>query len=95
MIFTDVNTMEDIKASALEIVPQFNVASDVLRLGLPYMIRNIKDGTTIIATLRVVDVKKLEFDSWKGDIEIDAKEYHKGDDWKIYPANKIDGGTLL
>lgn len=95
MIFTDVNTMEDIRASALEIVPQFNIASDVLRLGFPYMIRNIKDGTTIIATLRVVDVKKLEFDSWKGHIEIDAKEYHKGDDWKIYPANTKDGGMLL
>lgn len=82
----DVNTMEDIKASALEIVPQFNIASDVLRLGLPYMIRNLKDGTTIIATLRVVDTRKLEFDSWKGHIEIDVKDYHKNDDWKIYPA---------
>ena len=95
MEIIDVNTMEDIRSSALEIVPQFNVASDVLRLGLPYMIRNIKDGTTIIATLRVVDVKKLEFDSWKGYIEIDAKEYHKGDNWKIYPANTKDGGMLL
>lgn len=87
----DINTMEDIRSSALEIIPQFNIASDVLRLGLPYMIRNIKTGTTIIATLRVVDVKKLEFDSWNGNIEIDAKEYHKGDDWKIYPANTIKG----
>ena len=95
MAIVDVNTMEDIRSSALEIVPQFNVASDVLRLGLPYMIRNIKDGTTIIATLRVVDVKKLEFDSWKGHIEIDAKDYHKGDDWKIYPANTKEGGMLL
>ena len=86
IMFTDVNTMEDIRASALEIVPQFNIASDVLRLGLPYMIRNIKDGTTIIATLRVVDTRKLEFDSWKGHIEIDVKDYHKGEDWKIYPA---------
>ena len=92
MIFTDVNTMEDIKASALEIVSQFNIASDVLKLGLPYMIRNTKDGTTIITTLRFVDVKKLEFDSWKGHVDIDTKEYHKGDDWKIYPANAIDGG---
>lgn len=91
----EVDTMEDIGSSALEIVPQFNIASDVLRVGLPYMIRNIKDGTTIIATLRVVDVKKLEFDSWKGHIEIDAKEYHKGDDWKIYPANTKDGGMIL
>lgn len=86
----DINTMEDIKSSALEIVPQFNIASDVLRLGLPYIIRNIKTGTTIIAALRVVDVKKLEFVSWNGNIEIDAKEYHK-DDWKIYPANTIKG----
>lgn len=86
IMFTDVNTMEDIKASALEIVPQFNIASDVLKLGLPYMIRNIKDGTTIIATLRVVDTRKLEFDSWKGHIEIDVKDYHKNDDWRIYPA---------
>lgn len=95
MKIVDVNTMEDIRSSALEIAPQFNLASDVLRLGLPYMIRNIKDGTTIIATLRVVDVKKLEFDSWKGHIEIDAKDYHKGDDWKIYPANTKDGGMIL
>lgn len=91
----DVNTMEDIKASAMEIVPQFNIASDVLRLGLPYMIRNIKDGTTIIATLRVADTKSLEFDSWSGYIVINAKDYHKGEDWKIYPATTInEGGTL-
>ena len=95
IMFTDVNTMEDIKASALEIVPQFNIASDVLRLGLPYMIRNIKDGTTIIATLRVVDTRKLEFDSWKGHIEIDVKDYHKNDDWKIYPATTKEGGMIL
>ena len=95
MAIVDVNTMEDIMASALEIVPQFNIASDVLRLGLPYMIRNIKDGTTIIATLRVADTKSLEFDSWSGCIVINAKDYHKGDDWKIYPANTKDGGMLL
>lgn len=91
----DVNTVEDIKASAMEIVPQFNVASDALKLGLPYMIRNIEDGTTIIATLRVVDTSKLEFDSWSGCIVINAKDYHKDDNWKIYPANTKDGGMIL
>ena len=95
MLKDDVITMEDIKASALELVPQFNIASDVLRVGLPYVIRNVKDGTTILATLRAVDTRKLEFDSWKGHIEIDVKDYHKNDDWKIYAATTKDGGMLF
>lgn len=84
---SDINTMEDIKASVLEIVPRFNTASDILVLGMPYIVRNIKTGTTIIATMTSKSTDELTFNSWKGCFTIDAKTYHKSDTWKIYSAN--------
>lgn len=92
---SDINTMEDIRASVLELVPRFNTASDVLVLGMPYIVRNIETGTTVIATMTSKSTDELTFNSWKGCFTIDAKTYHKGDTWKIYSANINDNPQII
>ena len=92
---SDINTMEDISASVLELVPRFNTASDVLVLGMPYIVRNIETGTTVIATMTSKSTDALTFNSWKGCFTIDAKTYYKGDTWKIYSANINDNPQII
>lgn len=88
-----INTMEDIRETSLNLVPLFNTCSDVLKLGMPYILRH-KNGMTIIATMRSKEESSLTFESWGGEIEISAKDYYATKEWTIYPAkpqeNKAD-----
>jgi hypothetical protein len=86
---SDVITADDIRASAITLVPQFNMASASLQLGMPYLIRDVRTGTVIIASLRMIDAKELTFDSWNGPINVTAKDYFEdhGDNITIYPIN--------
>lgn len=88
-LMSDVITMDDIRASAITLVPQFDMASASLKLGMPYLIRDVRTGTVIIASLRIIDTKELTFDSWNGPINVTAKDYFKdhGDNITIYPIN--------
>lgn len=80
-----INTMDDIRESSLNLVPLFNTCSDVLKLGMPYILRH-KNGMTIIATMRAKGESSLTFESWGGEIIISAKDYHANREWTIYPA---------